>query len=102
MPGALKGTRWRIVGMLLAAGFALAAPGFFACQNAARAADDFTFFALLASATAAFAWLHYGLVRHGSPVRRSVLVLIGAIVLLLVAIPVGAVIAFVGCGHLRM
>jgi hypothetical protein len=88
--------------MLLAAVFALAAPGFFACQNAARAADDFTFFALLGIATAAFAWLHYGLVRHCSPLRRSVLVLIGAIVLLLVAIPAGAVIAFGGCGHFRM
>jgi hypothetical protein len=88
--------------MLLAAVCALAAPGFFACQNPARSADDFTFFALLAVATAGFALAHYALVRHCSPVRRTVLVLIGVVTLLLVAIPVGAVIAFGGCGHFHI
>ena len=102
MAGTLKDTPWRILGMVLVACIALAAPGFFACQNAARAADDFTFFGILALACAAFAWLLYGLVRHHSPVRRSVLTLAGVVLLLIVAIPVGAVVAFGGCGHFRI
>ena len=95
-------TPWRIVGMLIAAFFASTAPGFFACKNTARVADDFTFFALLAVATAVFAGLQYGLVRHRPPLRRSMLVLIGAGLMLLIAIPVGAVMTFGGCGHFRM
>ena len=87
--------------MVLVACFAVAAPGFFACQNPAGAADDFTFFALLAIAAAAFAWLLHGLVRHHSPARRLMHALAGVALLLIVAIPVGAVIAFGRCGHFR-
>ena len=101
MAGILKNTSWRILCTVLVACFALAAPGFFACENAARAADDSTFFGLLAIAAAAFAWLLYGLVQHHSPVRRAVLIVAGVLSLLIVAIPVGAVVAFGGCGHFR-
>ena len=102
MASTSKETSWRILCVVLVACFALAAPGFFACQNAAGAADDFTFFGLLAVASAAFAWLLYGLVRHHSPVRRSVLTSAGVVLLLIVAIPAGAVVAFGGCGHFRI
>src|SRR4029453_4798083 len=78
--------------MLIATFCALAGPGFFACQNAARSADDFIFFASLAIATVAFACGHYALVRHHPRMRRAVLVSIGVVALLLVAIPVGALI----------
>jgi len=88
--------------MLIAAACALVAPGFFACQNASPSADDFTFFALLAAATVAFACGHYALVRHHPPLRRAVLVSIGVFALLLVAIPVGVVISFAGCGHFHI
>jgi hypothetical protein len=94
--------RLLIVSMLFAALCAVAAPGFFACQNPSRTADDFTFFTLLILATAAFACAHYFLVRQSSPVRRTVLVSTGVMSLLLVAIPVGAVIAFGRCGHFHI
>jgi hypothetical protein len=103
MPSALRqGFFMQLFWMLLAAFGALAGPGFFACQNASRSADDFTFFAFLAGATVAFACAHYALVRQRSPVRRAVLVAIGVIALLIVAIPVGAVISFAGCGHFHI
>ena len=98
----LKETSWRISCMVLVACFALAAPGFFACENAAAAADDFTFFWLLVISAASFAWLLYCLVRHHSAVMRSVLTVAGVLLLLIVAIPVGAVVAFGGCGHFRI
>jgi peptidoglycan/LPS O-acetylase OafA/YrhL len=97
-----EGSVLKVSWMLLAAFCAAAAPGFFACQNAARSADDFTFFAVLALATVSFAGGHYALLRRSSPVRRIVFVLIGTVGLLLVAIPVAAVIAFAACGHFHI
>src|SRR5262245_19523679 len=103
MAGAWReGSLLKVSWMLLAALCAAAAPGFLACQNSARSADDFTFFAVLALATAAFACGHYALVRRSSPVKRVVFVLIGTVALLLVAIPVAAVIAFATCGHFHI
>jgi hypothetical protein len=98
----LRGSTLAKVGMPLAALFVVTASGFFACQNAERSADDVTFFGLLAVATIVFAGALYVLLQRLSPVKRVVLVLLAVIALIVVAIPVGAIIAFGECGHLRI